>query len=109
MKLLALLFSPAGSLPRQPYAIAVACVLVAFVLTFIATDLQKYLLDAGLGAIRLPIMLAILWSLIVLLAKRNRDLGRSPWLSLLVLIPGVGLIVLVVSAVLRGDSSPPRD
>jgi uncharacterized membrane protein YhaH (DUF805 family) len=55
----------------------------------------------------LPPLLAVvvffIWANLALAAKRFQNLGSSGWFSLLLLVPGVGLIAPVVLLVARSE------
>jgi len=51
----------------------------------------------------LGVVVFFIWSTLALTAKRFQDLGNSGWFSLLLLIPGVGLIFIVVLLAARGQ------
>lgn len=106
-----LLFSGEGRLDRLGY---LAAMLVAAVL-FCAPALAVVSRPAD-GAARMAVLaagtvcwLAVLWIYCAATAKRLHDLGRSGWLTLLALIPAVGLgAMTVVLLTLRGDAAANR-
>lgn len=55
----------------------------------------------------LPILIAgfalFTWAKLALAAKRLHDLGKSGWISLVLIIPAFGLIAVVFLLVARGD------
>jgi uncharacterized membrane protein YhaH (DUF805 family) len=100
-----LLWSFDGRIGRSAYA---GGLLLNLVLMIVATTIVK---DRGpafdLMHGHLPPLLAVIvffvWANLALAAKRFQDLGSSGWFSLLLLIPGVGLIAPVVLLVARGQ------
>ena len=62
--------------------------------------------------ILLVVMLLLIWVILMLIAKRFHDLGRSGWNILLWLIPLVGQIISIVSWInlyfLKGSDGPNR-
>ncbi|MBO3273609.1 DUF805 domain-containing protein [Pseudomonas schmalbachii] len=100
MNIVGLFVNPNGRVGRLPYALALGVLYTTFFVFFIATDIQVFLLEHGLGAVRVLPLVFIGWGCVILFIKRMRDSGRSPWIALLLLIPGVSVILLVFAAFL---------
>lgn len=61
------------------------------------------------GGVSLLVVLPALWSTVAVTARRFRDLGMSPWLTLLMLVPLLGeLGILIVCGFFPGTSSAKR-
>jgi uncharacterized membrane protein YhaH (DUF805 family) len=97
-----LLWSFDGRIGRTAYA---GGSLLNLVLMIVATAIVEDLNRGWGGAFslmqgHLPPLLGVvvffIWSTLALTAKRFQDLGNSGWFSLLLLVPGVGLIFIVV-------------
>ncbi|MNZ44404.1 hypothetical protein D3C78_620350 [compost metagenome] len=101
MSIIGLFINPNGRVGRLPYAIALGVLFTAFFVLFIVTDFQIFLLERGLGGVRLIPAAFMIWGCVILFIKRMRDSGRSPWIALLLLIPGVNFILLVFAAFLQ--------
>lgn len=86
MNPISLLLSPAGRIPASQFWLGVALmVIVAFAFAFAA--------NAGLGFL-VPVGFLLLWPYFAVFAKRFRDKGNSPWLTLVpLLVAGIGWIV----------------
>jgi uncharacterized membrane protein YhaH (DUF805 family) len=102
-----LLFSFDGRIGRSAYAGGLLLnLLLMIVATTIVQDLDRGR-AFGLMHGHLPPLLAVvaffIWANFALTAKRFQDTGSSGWFSLLLLIPGVGLIAPVVLLVARGE------
>jgi uncharacterized membrane protein YhaH (DUF805 family) len=63
--------------------------------------------DGSLLAV-FPVAVLFYWAQLALAAKRLHDLGVTGWFSLLLLVPGAGLIVVIVLLVARGDDNDNR-
>ncbi|MCY1413368.1 hypothetical protein D3C76_279400 [compost metagenome] len=100
MSVIGLFINPKGRVGRLPYVIALGILFALFFILFIATNFQMYLLERGLGGFRLIPMVFIIWGGVILFIKRMRDSGRSPWIALSLLIPGVNVILLAFAAFL---------
>jgi uncharacterized membrane protein YhaH (DUF805 family) len=51
----------------------------------------------------IPSFALFAWAKFALAAKRIHDLGKSGWISLVMIIPAFGLIAVIVLLVVRGD------
>src|SRR5262249_33476991 len=106
-----LLFSFDGRIPR--YGFWLAPVYAAALVYIVVTGDVPILLTAH-AATRTPlfalsalIYLAIAWADLAMLAKRWHDRGKSGWMSLILLVPVVGLVwVFVELGGLRGTPGP---
>ncbi len=108
MNLFKLLWSFDGRIGRPAYA---GGSLLNLVLMIVAVAIVEDLNRGWGGAFSLmqdlPPLLGVvmffIWSTLALTAKRFQDLGNSGWFSLLLLVPGVGLIFIVVLLAARGQ------
>jgi|SRR5712691_3041411 len=104
-----LLWSFDGRIGRSAYAGGLLLNLVLMIVaTAIVQDLNR---GPALSLMQghLPPLLAVvvffIWAILALTAKRFQDFGDSGWLSLLLLVPGLGLIVIIVLLVARGQDN----
>jgi uncharacterized membrane protein YhaH (DUF805 family) len=111
MNLLKLLWSFDGRIGRIAYA---AGSLLNLTLMFIALAIVTHWTLGSRGAFRmmlgsmLPLMIMMAlccWAQLALAAKRLQDLGISGLFSLLLLIPGVGMIVIVALLIPPGEDN----
>jgi uncharacterized membrane protein YhaH (DUF805 family) len=112
MNLFKLLWSFEGRIGRSAYA---AGLLLNLVLMIIATAIVDELnRGAGFSLMKghLPPLLAVviffIWANLALTAKRFQDFGNNGWLSLLLLVPGFGFIVIIVLLVAQGEHKDNR-
>jgi uncharacterized membrane protein YhaH (DUF805 family) len=113
MSLFKLLWSFDGRIGRAAYA---GGLLLNLVLMIIAVAIVKDLnpaweLPSRLQGYLLPLLAVVVlfvWATLALTAKRLQDLGFTGGLSALLLLPGLGLIVIIVSLTARGDDTDNR-
>jgi len=102
-----LLWSFDGRIGRSAYAGGLLLnLLLMIVATAIVEDLDRgpaFGLMHGHPPPLLAVVVFFIWANFALTAKRFQDLGSSGWFSLLLFIPGVGLIAPVVLLVARGE------
>jgi uncharacterized membrane protein YhaH (DUF805 family) len=71
------------------------------------TSMEQVAISGADWTVFIQLALVLLWVPILAgAAKRWRDLGQSPWWTLLVLIPGLGMFIAVVLGCLRGQPGP---
>lgn len=95
------LFSPFGTVERNPYWLGLALVSTLFFLIFIVSDFQDFLLARGLGVVRVPIILVMIWSVFVLAMKRLRDAGHNPLWILILFVPAINFLAILFFGTLQ--------
>lgn len=110
-----LYFSPSGRIRRSTWWLH--CVLIRSLIQTLLIWLAQFVLVAPLPDFFLLVVFAVLvfgvvglvWSFFAMTSKRLHDGGSSGWLSLLVLIPVLGgLILLCMAGFSEGTDGPNR-
>ena len=108
-----LLFSFEGRIPRYGFWLAQ---IYAAALVYIVVAADATIVHSAQGATRVLLLalsaviyLVTAWADLAVLAKRWHDRGKSGWMSLILLVPVVGLVwVFVELGGLRGTQGPNR-
>lgn len=95
------LLSPFGELARTPYWLGLLVLFALFFGIFIVSDLQDFLLARGLGVVRLPIILIMVWCVFNLALKRLRDAGKNILWVLILFVPAINLLALLFFGTLQ--------
>jgi len=94
-------FSFSGEAARSQYWATLLITLVVFVLGSAAIESESTIMVLlGLAA-----LIATLWAVLAVTAKRCRDCGLNPWWTAATLIPFVAAIVIVVLGCLSTQNS----
>jgi uncharacterized membrane protein YhaH (DUF805 family) len=90
MPLLGLFLNPRGRLGKTGYVISVACLGVVFFVSFIVRHFEDNQKLPAIGLITV-----LIYSLVCVVTKRNRDAGDPMWRLLFLLVPGLNLIFVL--------------
>jgi uncharacterized membrane protein YhaH (DUF805 family) len=99
------MFNPVGTVDRRPYWFGLSFVFILFFLVFIVSGFQEMLLSRGLGAVRLLVIVPMIWTVLVLVIKRLRDASRSPLWVLFLLVPGLNFLAILFIGTLQNRTS----
>ncbi|MGI9318930.1 MAG: DUF805 domain-containing protein [bacterium] len=105
LTLLKIYFSFKGRINRKTYWLMFV---IPWILYFVLMPqlLRHLAQQEGTDLVRTGLVLTLLpmfWALLAVQSKRWHDSGKSGWLTLLVLIPGLGALVAIVNGMLAGD------
>ncbi len=109
--LLRFFFATGGRIPREEYALGLVFI-YAVNAALIAFSLHQADRDLALGLTIMISTFPTTLALVVLAAKRCRDIGISAWLAVIALIPVFGFLWLVTLVLVPGrpeasDREPP--
>ena len=78
-------------------------ILATFIIGIILSIISKFLPSIG-GILTLIVNLGLLLPYLGITARRLHDSGKSGWLQLLHLIPGIGSLIVLILCIPAGDA-----
>ena len=86
------IFSPKGKSSRGDYAkVVIPAVFVNMFLNIASRTTYEQVVAISISVLSLGIVFLIVFATI----RRLRDIGRTPWMSVLLIVPVVGLMLIV--------------